>query len=1078
MNRNRKVKRNRRTTAAAVLAVSTAMMFSGTSLPVLAANTTVVSGQQAGTWQEARIGGITWGYQVDSEGQAVRLYAKSGNISGALDEKGNLIIPGQVGGHSVASIGGGSISQPVFSAGNANKTVTGIVLPATVSKIEDYAFYNVTMAPQSVTIPGTVKSIGSYAFAGSGIRELSLAGFTGSIGDGAFSACAYLTSAYIQTDNGSALTLGKNAFANDTALSSLVINNAGTLNIGDYAFSSSGINSLILDGTVKVGASAFAGCNRLTGVSIGKNVSFDGGTPFEGCSILSDVSTDADLKDDVFSGCDSIGQLFVKGDVRNVSAKWNGSNVTGRTLNVYVLSPETKFGSTPTLSAFGGSISKTSVFYANGGAVKTGKAEAGNYDCATYAQNDDWKDLAVANVSFYSGTFTQDGNSYTFKADDGSTFNANDGMNASATIRASYSGALRTGQAVQRDNVTVMNTKTGEKISEFYVLRKTDADSLMNKYGNADALKTALKDVKDVRADSSDLMTADGASGILYASVISFVDGKAVQSDLNIRVEKTNIDPEDADYKTFEDMLNQINNLKIRSILLDNAVRRADDTNTIVTAMSKDEYKKDADTVSNVLKLAATPVDTLSSDGQKVLDAALAGLSDTDKAAVKDAMADYAQTSSKGTVEDIFYTYLTRTCKMSDSDAKALLTADLTSDDTATQGLLEKLTSDQRNKAKELSTANDGYKSMSSDLKQAIDDEEKVILSLADQTINLTSLKDYTTKAGQLKTALETAQSEIEKAKEQYNGLAEALKKYAATHTAGNIDFVGTQTTDGKDVVYLNGTAFPYDKDSGTDTEVTLEDGTHTVKAYNAVGSPWKYQGDVSVEKGTFKFYAMLDGIHVISATDENGKALSIDPNKENSAQTPLGGVFTQSLTTALNNAVNSADSAFSAISSADEAMASYINAMVESGLLDKAQKIDLTGDTGTDTTKIADAMKALTNAYSAYRTQYTKYQEGHTLTTDQVNDLLSTVNNLRDKADNVESYVTKLMTDKNLTDGDKSKLTDVLTAAVNIKNTALDDENYFKSLKNAFSIAENTSNSRAAQQIVNTVTDLRNQVS
>lgn len=1077
-----------RSIRAAAVTTSAFIMFSGAALPfqaplqVYAASTAQTQSETDGTWQEARINGITWRYQVDSSQHAVNLYASSGNISGALDANGMLIVPGQVGGYSVASIGGGTINMPFYSAENADATVNGIIFPSTMTEIEDYAFYNVYMTPKDVTIPGTVTSIGKYAFAGSGIESLSITGFTGTIGEGAFSACTELSSTYIQTANGSGVKIDKNAFANDAADANLIINAGGTINIGEYAFSGNGVSQLSLEGDIYLGTRSFAGCDSLTAVYLGKGVRFSGTGPFTACSALTYVDTDINLPDDAFDGCGSITTLITEQDVKIVSAEWNGTTAAGKTMNVYVRNGNTLFGSGTNISAFGSEVGAANVFYEDGGDKDASKNVAhGNHTCATYAQSDDWTNLITADVTFYCGTFSEEDDKLIFKSDDGSDLEVDNGITETDAVSAAYSGCVRTGEKVDKDKMTVISKATGEKVSEFYILRKTDADELMSSYQSGstssyESLLASLQSAEAVTAESSDLLTADGNSGLIYASVIAVNGTEAVQADVNIRVEKLNIDTEDADYKTFQDMLDTIHEMQIRSTILDNAVRRADDTNKIVMTLSSDDYEKTLDTVNTVLELASTPADQMTEEQQTALDTALDGLSEEDLATVQEAMADYAQTSEEGTISDIFKVYLTNTCGLSESDAEFLMSSDLESDDVDVQTVLETLTDEQQDKAKELAECLDGYQSLSSETQQEIKDEVQIILDLAEETKNLTSLQEYTRKANELRTALQEAENEVESAKEQYNNLSEALSQYAESHTAGNIDFIGVSTEDNQDVVYLNGTAYPYDKDSGVEQEITLNDGVHTVMAYTGTGYPWKYIGDVSVEKGSFKFYAMLDGIHIFEAMDQNGNYLSIDPNLENSAENPLGGIFTQSLTDALTNAVAAADSVFQSISDADETMASYIDDMISSGLLDESQKIDLTGDTVTDTEKIADAMKALIDSYQEYRDSYTEYQQSHTITSDQVQSLLDKATTLEEKADDVETYVSDMMTEADLSDEDKEKLTDILTSAVNVKNTAIDDEEYFTSLKNAFGIAEETNNKTAAQQIINTVTLLRKQ--
>jgi hypothetical protein len=96
-----------------------------------------------------------------------------------------------------------------------------LTIPAGVTSIGDWAFYNCGGLTGTLTIPAGVTSIGDYAFAG-------CSGFTGpltipagvtSIGNSAFAGCSGLTSLTIP---GSVTSIGEQAFYNCSGLTSVI----------------------------------------------------------------------------------------------------------------------------------------------------------------------------------------------------------------------------------------------------------------------------------------------------------------------------------------------------------------------------------------------------------------------------------------------------------------------------------------------------------------------------------------------------------------------------------------------------------------------------------------------------------------------------------------------------------------------------------------------------------------------------------------------------------------------------------------------------------------------------------------
>ncbi len=220
----------------------------------------------------------------------------------------------------------------------------GFVLPDTVTEIGDHAFSECSL-PDDFIIPDSLDYIPDYAFYNcTNMTEFTIRSHIVRIGKSAFEGCTGLTEITIP-DN--VTVMGNNTFAGCTSLKDVSIG-TGLNAIPDCAFMNTAITDLeIPDNIVMIGSGAFRSCKdlteiilpeylgflakdvfseciSLTGISIPDSVEIIRDHCFYGCSSLSSIDFGSGLKTismESFMGCSSLTEIVIPEGVRRVGSR-------------------------------------------------------------------------------------------------------------------------------------------------------------------------------------------------------------------------------------------------------------------------------------------------------------------------------------------------------------------------------------------------------------------------------------------------------------------------------------------------------------------------------------------------------------------------------------------------------------------------------------------------------------------------------------------------------------------------------------------------------------------------------------
>ncbi|MDE7297068.1 MAG: leucine-rich repeat domain-containing protein [Clostridia bacterium] len=226
-----------------------------------------------------------------------------------------------------------AISERAFE----NSAIKSVVIPDTVTKIEDRAFSGCT-ALESVTFGAHTEELGSAVFKGcTALKEMVLPQGIPAINDHLFESCTALKSVtvpdsvkkidfqafifcgaleeVIVSDESKLVEIANGAFSDCKKLKTFEFPQ-GFQTIGSGAFGGcESLNNIVLPDSL-IDVDGFAGCTSLSTIKFGNAVETIAKSAFERCAALQAVSLPATLKNIgafAFSSCNALADLYFAG---------------------------------------------------------------------------------------------------------------------------------------------------------------------------------------------------------------------------------------------------------------------------------------------------------------------------------------------------------------------------------------------------------------------------------------------------------------------------------------------------------------------------------------------------------------------------------------------------------------------------------------------------------------------------------------------------------------------------------------------------------------------------------------------
>ena len=301
------------------------------------------------------VDGYTWSYYV-KDGEATIEAEKDGEYFCPVSPspKGDITIPGKLGGYKVTGIGRRSFYK-------CNK-VTSVVIPEGVTSIGPNAF-DFCVGLKSITIPSSVKTIGDWAFSacfrlqtvtmpesleyiGKGsfincrsFETVNIPAKLAVIGDAAFAYCTGLKQFNVDVENEKFTAIDGVLYSKDWStlvsapnVSTIVRMPSSVTKIGVSAFQGRDrLETLTLpDSVTVIDRGAFHDCNRLGSMTVPASVAKIGGGAFFNCGELTEVTMlgeRPEAPNDIFNkNCGKLKEIHVPANAKSWAGMkdWQG----------------------------------------------------------------------------------------------------------------------------------------------------------------------------------------------------------------------------------------------------------------------------------------------------------------------------------------------------------------------------------------------------------------------------------------------------------------------------------------------------------------------------------------------------------------------------------------------------------------------------------------------------------------------------------------------------------------------------------------------------------------------------------
>lgn len=186
------------------------------------------------------------------------------------------------------------------------ETVTDLVIPETIDKINGYAFYGSTI--KTLIVNDNIKSIGAYAFSESKLlQSAKLSNNVANIGACAFMNCSALASINIPDV---LQTISKDTFYKCSSLTEVKIpETVHSIGISAFYECSNLTEIKIPDNVEIIDKNAFYGCSGASSIIFGNKVETIGESAFQNCSKVSELNIPesvVSMGKNVFNSCSSL----------------------------------------------------------------------------------------------------------------------------------------------------------------------------------------------------------------------------------------------------------------------------------------------------------------------------------------------------------------------------------------------------------------------------------------------------------------------------------------------------------------------------------------------------------------------------------------------------------------------------------------------------------------------------------------------------------------------------------------------------------------------------------------------------